>query len=49
MSPEALSRAVQLTAGFPYMMQLVGYRAWNESPERDDVTLEDVDSGDLRP
>lgn len=46
-SPEALSRAVQLTAGFPYMMQLVGYRAWNESPERDDVTLEDVNSGGL--
>ena len=46
-SPEALSRAVQLTEGFPYMMQLVGYRAWNESPERNDVTLEDVDSGGL--
>ena len=44
-SPEALSRAVQLTAGFPYMMQLVGYRAWNASPDSPLISEDDVLEG----
>lgn len=42
---DALSRAVEVTAGFPYMMQLIGYRAWNASPEDTTVSLDDVDAG----
>lgn len=43
--PAALERAVEITAGFPYMMQLVGYRAWDESPEAEVLSLEDVEAG----
>lgn len=46
-SEEALARAVQFTSGFPYMMQLIGYRAWNESPDCAELSLEDVENGAL--
>ena len=41
-SGDALNVAVEAIAGFPYMLQLVGYRAWNMAGERDTVTVEDV-------
>lgn len=31
-APDALALAVRSTAGYPYMLQLVGYHAWNEAP-----------------
>ena len=43
--PDALAKAVEVTAGFPYMMQLVGYRAWNESPDSEALSLADVEAG----
>lgn len=39
---EALLRAVDAIGGFPYMFQLVGYRAWNLAVDREEVTAEDV-------
>ena len=43
--PEALARAVELVGGFPYMMQLLGYRAWSQHPEGDVLTYDDVEAG----
>ena len=43
--PEALDRAVELVGGFPYMMQLLGYRAWSQHPEGDVLTYDDVEVG----
>ncbi len=44
-TPEALKEAVQLIGGFPYMMQLVGYRAWNASPDSPLISEDDVLEG----
>lgn len=44
-TPAALKEAVRLIGGFPYMMQLVGYRAWNASPESPLVSEDDVLEG----
>lgn len=44
-TPEALKEAVQLIGGFPYMMQLIGYRAWNASPDSPLVSEDDVLEG----
>lgn len=41
----ALTRAVEIIDGFPYMMQLVGYRMWDESPRTPTITLTDVERG----
>ncbi len=40
--PDALSEAVAAIHGFPYMLQLVGYRAWNAVPNGDAIALDDV-------
>ena len=40
----ALRRAVEEIDGFPYMMQLLAYRAWAENPESPIITLSDVES-----
>lgn len=45
LTSEALDRAVEATAGFPYMMQLVGYRAWDQSPSEESLSLSDVEAG----
>lgn len=42
---EGLTLAVKSIGGFPYMMQLVGYRAWEESGKRKEITIEDVKKG----
>ncbi len=39
---EALTVAVEAIDGFPYLMQLLGYRAWNQHPEASEVSLADV-------
>lgn len=42
---QALSRAVDKIDGFPYMMQLVGYRMWDVRPDEEDISLEDAEKG----
>ncbi len=39
----ALARAAEAIDGFPYMMQLVGYRAWSRNPGAGEITAQDVD------
>lgn len=41
----ALDCAVRAIEGFPYMMQLVGYRMWDESPTRREISAQDVVRG----
>ncbi len=38
----ALDEAVRAIEGFPYMMQLVGYRMWDVSPDDREISVEDV-------
>ena len=42
---EALEIAVGTAAGFPFMIQLVGYRMWARSPENDEISAEDARVG----
>lgn len=42
---DALDQMVEASEGFPYMMQLVGFRAWEQSPNNDEITLGDVENG----
>ena len=44
-APDALTHAVAVTSGFPYMLQLIGYRSWDQSPQMAEVTLADVEMG----
>ena len=44
----ALDEAVRAIDGFPYMMQLVGYRMWECSPQEREISLEDVRRGVAR-
>ncbi|MBQ3106664.1 MAG: ATP-binding protein, partial [Eggerthellaceae bacterium] len=39
----ALGGAVQAIDGFPFMMQLVGFRAWDVRPQADEITAADFD------
>lgn len=41
----ALEEAISATDGFPFMFQLVGYRMWNASGERNTITEDDVAQG----
>lgn len=41
----ALSKAVEATGGFPFMYQLVGYRAWNAARSEDVITEKSVEVG----
>ncbi len=42
--PEALSLAADASAGYPFMIQLIGYHAWKAAGERDVITLADIDT-----
>ena len=42
---DALEAAASYTKGFPFLIQLVGYHTWRQSPECKVVTIADVDSG----
>ena len=42
---EALGLAAQAAGGFPFMIQLVGYRMWANSPDADEITAEDALAG----
>lgn len=44
-SASALLSAVAGTAGYPFMIQLVGHRIWRQHPRRGEITLEDADAG----
>ncbi len=45
-APEALEMAVQKIDGFPYMLQLVGYRTWEMADDSADIILlKDVERG----
>ena len=43
--PEALRLAAASTKGFPFMIQLVGYNIWRQSPQNKAISLEDVEFG----
>ena len=40
----ALARAAAYTSGFPFLIQLIGYHAFNQT-DRKTITLEDVEAG----
>ena len=42
---DALAHAVQSINGFPFMLQLVGYRSWEENPQAPELSFEDVVAG----
>lgn len=42
---EALGVAVRAIDGFAYMLQLVGFQAWRRSPDKHEVSSEDVEHG----
>ena len=44
-SGASLDYAVKSIAGFPYLMQLVGFLAWDEHPENEGVTAADFENG----
>ena len=41
-SGDALDAAIDAIEGFPYMLQLVGYRTWNMAKDKEKVEIEDV-------
>ncbi len=43
----ALAVATDAIDGFPYMMQLVGYRSWQENKDSEEIVLKDVQNGIL--
>ena len=43
--PGALEKAVRAADGFPFMMQLVGFRLWDQSPEAPEISQGDVEAG----
>ncbi|MDO4437605.1 MAG: ATP-binding protein [Coriobacteriaceae bacterium] len=44
-SPEAIDGMLHAIGGFPFMMQLVGYRSWGLNPAAREITFEDVERG----
>lgn len=42
---DALDYAVKVIDGFPYLLQLVGFRAWNASKNSQTITLKNVKQG----
>lgn len=44
-SEDSLKKATAAINGFPFMMQLIGFRAWDEHPECEDITLQDFENG----
>jgi len=41
----ALDKAASLTEGFPFLIQLVGYHIWKQSPFSKEITALDVEAG----
>jgi hypothetical protein len=44
-SSEALHVAATATTGYPFLIQLVGYRTWNQRPDDYHISLDDVTQG----
>jgi hypothetical protein len=42
---EAIGFAAMATKGYPFLVQLIGYRSWNQHPEAERITVDDVASG----
>jgi len=42
---EALGLASKSTKGFPFMIQLIGYQMWRQSPDRKVISIDDVEEG----
>jgi hypothetical protein len=42
---EALDTVVAATAGYPFLIQLIGYRIWRQHPDRKTITTDDVRVG----
>lgn len=45
--PDAIEEAVDVIGGFPFMLQLLGYRTWNMAFGHDTLTVDDVRRGAL--
>jgi len=43
----ALSLAVENTKGFPFMIQLIGYHMWRQSPDNSSISIADAHDGIL--
>jgi len=42
---DALNTAAAFTNGFPFLIQLIGYHMWRQSPEAKSISLSDVEKG----
>ena len=42
---DALNSAASFTNGFPFLIQLIGYHMWRQSPEAKSISLSDVETG----
>jgi hypothetical protein len=42
---EALNVMVEATQGYPFLIQLVGYRVWRHKPEEHEISVEDAQAG----
>ena len=42
---KSLNKAVEAIGGFPYLLQLVGYRMWDINPENKAISSNDVEIG----
>lgn len=42
---DALRIAVQATAGYPFLIQLVGHRTWRQHPRQKEITVDDAIAG----
>ena len=41
----ALEKVTDATGGYPFLIQLVGYHVWRQSPKAHEISLEDADEG----
>jgi len=41
----ALEKATDASAGYPFLIQLVGYHIWRQNPEKDEIDEADADEG----
>lgn len=45
---EAVHRAAQISAGYPFAVQLIGFSAWNASENSNEITLEHVQAANAQ-
>lgn len=44
-NPDGLKRATEAIGGFPFLMQLVGYRSWDANPKNELISYDDFQYG----